>query len=129
VKLLLDTCAVLYSELKPEKLGAKVRKALTAPDNEIYISAVTIGEIACLYGKKIKLKKHWRIWMREALGENKWSVLPIDGDIIEEAYSLPEPFHRDPADRILVATSRLKQISLVTNDTLITSYPHVNIFW
>ncbi len=129
MKLLLDTCAVLFSELEPEKLGSKTKAALVEPGNEIFISAVTVGEIACLYGKKIKLSKHWRTWIREALTENKWSLLTIDGDIMEEAYSLPEPFHKDPADRILVATSRLKNISLVTNDRLITAYPFVNVYW
>lgn len=129
MKLLLDTCAVLYFELEPEKLGDFARAALSAPENEIFVSAVTIGEIACLSRKKIQLKKHWKIWMNEAVEANGWDMAAIDREVIEEAYSLPEPFHRDPADRILVATSRIKRIPLVTNDTLITNYPHVNIFW
>lgn len=129
MKILLDTCAVLYSELAPERLGNKARQALTDTQNEILVSVITIGEIACASQKKIKLKKHWRIWVREVLEENKWNLVPIDGAIVAEAYSLPEPFHRDPMDRILVATSRLERIPLVTNDRLLSQYPHVTILW
>jgi PIN domain nuclease of toxin-antitoxin system len=48
---------------------------------------------------------------------------------MEEAYSLPETFHADPADRIITATARLKKYTLLTADRKILSYPHVNAIW
>jgi len=39
--------------------------------------------------------------------------IPIDLAIVEEAYSLPEPFHNDPADRIIVATARILSCQLL----------------
>ncbi len=48
---------------------------------------------------------------------------------MEEAYSLPESFHADPADRIITATARLKNYTLLTADRKILSYPHVNAIW
>lgn len=47
----------------------------------------------------------------------------------QEAYSLPGNFHRDPADRILVATCRLRGLALLTADRLILDYPHVTALW
>lgn len=129
MNILLDTCAILYTELQPEKLSDKARHILQKSDTQVFVSAISVAEIACGWGKRFKLKKHWRPWLRETLETNGWDIVPIDFDIIEEAYSLPDPFHRDPADRILVATSRLKNISLVTNDHLITEYPFVRVYW
>jgi len=54
---------------------------------------------------------------------------PMDLDIIEEAYSLPETFHSDLADRIIVATARLRKYILLTADRKILNYPHVNAVW
>ena len=42
-----------------------------------------------------------------------------------EAYNLPGKFHKDPADRILVATARLHNFTLLTADDLILRYAHV----
>jgi antitoxin (DNA-binding transcriptional repressor) of toxin-antitoxin stability system len=42
--------------------------------------------------------------------------LPITAEVLAEAYSLPPPIHRDPADRILIATARHERLTLVTSD-------------
>jgi PIN domain nuclease of toxin-antitoxin system len=44
-----------------------------------------------------------------------------------EAYSLPDEFHKDPADRIIVATARVYNCPLVTIDQNIVAYPHVRL--
>jgi PIN domain nuclease of toxin-antitoxin system len=52
--------------------------------------------------------------------------IPVTADVAMEAYALPEPFHEDPADRILVATARLGKLTLLTADARILSYEGVN---
>lgn len=92
----------------------------------VFVSAITSAELACLVQKnKIELPVHWRRWFRAAIESNGWAVLPVDLENIEEAYSLPEDFHTDPADRILVAAARLHKLELVTGDQKILDYPHV----
>ena len=49
----------------------------------------------------------------------------LSSKIAAEAYRLPGEFHRDPADRILVATARLESWTLLTADRRILDYPHV----
>ncbi len=44
-----------------------------------------------------------------------------------ESYRLPDPFHRDPADRVLVATARIEGATLLTADDGILAYPHVQL--
>ncbi|MBN1961464.1 MAG: PIN domain-containing protein [Deltaproteobacteria bacterium] len=67
------------------------------------------------------------MWFRFFIELNGWEVLPIDLEIIEEAYSLPGQFHADPADRIIVATARQKKLIVVTGDKKIIEYPHVDV--
>jgi PIN domain nuclease of toxin-antitoxin system len=85
-----------------------------------------MAELACLVERgRIQLQKHWRSWFEAAVKENGWIEIPITVEIAAEAFALPQPFHRDPADRILVATARLDKMTLVTTDRLILDYPHV----
>ena len=126
MNLLLDTCAVLFIAKSPSKLSAKTRRLVTASENAIFVSVVTAGELACLSDRdRISLPQHWKIWFRDCVEAQGWNVLPLTLEIMEEAYSLPEPIHRDPVDRVLIAAARLEQMTLVTTDRLILGYPHV----
>ena len=60
---------------------------------------------------------------------NGWTVLPIDLDTVEEAYALPDPFHCDPADRLIVAAARRLSAPVVTADVRMLDYPHVRTLW
>ena len=63
------------------------------------------------------------------MSRNGWQVLDITMAVAEEAYSLPDTFHPDPADRILTATARLNQLKLLTTDRKMLDYPHVHAAW
>lgn len=49
-------------------------------------------------------------------------VVPLTGDVAFAAYTLPEPFHRDPADRLIVAHARVAGWPVVTCDRKIIAY-------
>jgi PIN domain nuclease of toxin-antitoxin system len=126
MRYLLDTCAVLWLAGDASNLTSATVANLQSPQNEVFVSAITSAELACLVCKnKIELPTHWRRWFRVAIETNGWAVLPIELENIEEAYSLPGEFHSDPADRILVAAARLNKLTLVTSDQKILDYPHV----
>jgi len=96
------------------------------PQHLVFTSVVTLGELACLSERKrIALPTHWKTWFRGAVDRNGWNLLPLTADIMEEAYSLPGELHRDPVDRVLIATARLDEMTIVTTDRLILEYPHV----
>ncbi len=126
MRYLLDTCALIFVVENSGDLSPKTEANLKAEDAEVFVSAASISELACAQERgKLKLKQHWRTWWREALRRNGWPCLPRTAEIVEEAYSLSEPIHRDPVDRILIATARVEKLTLVTTDGKILSYPHV----
>jgi len=126
MKLLLDTCAILHFSAAPDRLSPQALARITAAGTEVWCSAISIGELACLQQRgRIEIDGHWKTWFRTLLEVNGWNLESITGEIVEEAWSLPEPIHRDPADRILIATSRIRRMPLITTDSLILDYPHV----
>lgn len=130
MNLILDTCAIIWSWAQPQELTEKAKISIENKNNNIIVSAISLAEIACLcISKRIVLNKHWKIWFKEIIKENDWKIVPISPEIIEEAYSLPDIFHKDPADRFIVATTRIYQGSLITSDLKIRNYPHVNTIW
>lgn len=127
LRLLLDTCAILHLAKDPRRLETRTRETLTDPESEVNVSVVSIAELACLCNLgRIELEPHWKTWFRRAVDHNGWNLLEVDQRVAEEAWSLPENFHRDPSDRLLVATARIHQLTLVTTDRRILDYPHVD---
>ena len=126
----LDTCAIVWAIGDPARLPDTVAGILTADDTRVCVSAVSCAEIACAsQGGRIDIDRHWRRWFRHYVELNGWTVLPIDLDTVEEAYALPDPFHRDPADRLIVAAARGLSAPVVTADARILDYPHVKTLW
>ena len=124
---MLDTCAILWIVAEPEKLTSHARELLVLDSSEVYFSPISAAEIACgVERKRIGLDRHWKTWFRYFIGLNGWEVIPIDLDIMEEAYSLPEYPHQDPADRLIVATARQHSLTVVTGDRKLLDYPHVD---
>ena len=124
---LLDTCAILYvAENTADLSAATLRLIDAAAAGEVFVSAVSVAEIACLQERgRITLKQHWRTWWDALMQRTGWTCLPITDQVMAEAYSLPAPVHRDPADRVLIASARLERLTLVTTDGKIRDYPHV----
>ena len=93
----------------------------------IGISAITCWEIAMLVERqRVTLQLDALSWLRRLLNYPDVVLLPITPEIAVRAYSLPDPFHRDPADRLLVATAIEWDCPLLTDDREILDYPHVN---
>lgn len=125
MNVLLDTCAVIYIARSPTRLSAEARRVVTDSGNSMFVSVVSLGELACLSERrKISLPTHWKTWFRGCAEAQGWNVVPLSLEIMEEAYSLPEPIHRDPVDRVLIATARQEQMTVITTDRLILDYPH-----
>jgi PIN domain nuclease of toxin-antitoxin system len=124
--LLLDTHTLLWAVAAPDQLGGKAVSLLADPQVDRSISAATCLEIARLNRySQISLSLPPNAWISGAVAELRLRDLPISSEIAIEAYALPEPFHRDPADRLLVATARLLKHRIMTADERILAYPYV----
>lgn len=126
MNLLLDTHVWVWAIETPERLGAKTRKALLDPAIPTAVCCISTVEIARLIATgDILFHIPLADWVTQSLAGLRADTYPIDHDIAQEAYRLPEPFHRDPADRQLVACARLHRLTLVTADDRILRWKHV----
>jgi PIN domain nuclease of toxin-antitoxin system len=126
-RLLLDTHVLVWAEEGLEEIGESTRQLLLAPKNRLFLSPVSTLELARLQAlHRLTFKNHLATWLEVARKHLQISDAPFTHEIAMESYALPGEFHRDPADRMLVATARLHSLSLVTADARILSYPHVS---
>jgi PIN domain nuclease of toxin-antitoxin system len=119
---LLDTHAWIWWVNGDPRLKARARAAIEALDREKrpYLSAISLWEVAMLaYRKRIAFETPLGQWLRDASAPAIVELLPLTADIAAETATLPDSFHRDPADRIIVATSRMLGLQVATDDRLI----------
>jgi len=123
VSFLLDTHVWIWTQEQPDAIGSKARTLLETTSDELCMCAVSSLEIAHLVsGGLLELKGSLDRWARTALDSVEARSIDIDHRIAIEAYKLPGRFHKDPADRMLVATARINGLTLVTADERILAY-------
>lgn len=114
MKLLLDTHIWLWSLSDPTKLGKRVLHELRSPQNEIWLSPISTWEALTLNWKgRIQLPANLSEWLARATA--RMIEAPLTHEIALAARQLQLP-HQDPADRFLVATAQLLNLTLVTAD-------------
>lgn len=78
---------------------------------------------------RIALSMDIEAWLSVVSQIEAVSFVPVDNEIAVKSIELPGDFHKDPADRIIVATARKLAAPLVTADSKIRDYPHVRTIW
>lgn len=108
-------------------LKQSLREAIDA-EQELAVSAISPWEVAMKASRgSMQLKLPIDRWMDLALTTAGIEVLPITPAIAIESTLLPGLFHKDPADRFIVATARHHQLALATQDDAILAYSHVRL--
>ena len=126
MRILIDTHVWLWSQEAQERFGPEARSTILNEDNSLFISSVSSLEIARLaWGGRLTLAGQLRTWVSETLQALHAEAIPVTHEIALAAYDLPGDFHRDPADRILVATAMVHDLTLMTADDRILAYPHL----
>ena len=124
--LLLDTHVWIWSQEAPDKLGRRTTRLITDLRNALYVSTASTLEIArLLKDGTIALSGSIGSWVTETLEALSCGTIEISHPIAIGAYSLPGDFHKDPVDRLLVATARIHEMTFVTMDERILRYAHV----
>ena len=129
--ILLDTHTWIWSHSQTEYLSEDVREKIqTTPTDQRAIASISIWEFAMMVTRgRINLKIDPKHWLNHALNKSGLAVIELTPEIAIESCSLPGDFHKDPADRIIVATARTHNFTLLTKDRKILEYPHVKSFW
>ena len=128
---LLDTHVWYWLVESPEKIPVKVRKSLQQKGSVPFgVSSISLWEIAKLEeNRRITFNVPLDFWMHEALDPEFIRRVDMDERVAIESTRLPEGFHSDPADQIIVATARVHNLTLITADQKILDYPHVKSLW
>ena len=122
MKLLLDTHVMLWWVNEYEKLSAKAKSMLLNNDNILYLSIVSAWEIAI----KTSLGKlaDFEGGVKKFLDMADYlpiHILPVKPHYIEIVEALPF-IHRDPFDRMIIATASVEGMTILTVDDNIHSY-------
>jgi PIN domain nuclease of toxin-antitoxin system len=116
MKLLLDTHIWLWSTLERLRLSRRVIAALEDPANELWLSPISLWEVLTLCQKgRLLLRPNPRDWITNTLGAVPLREAQVTYQVAQETDQVQLP-HRDPADRFLVATARVFDLTLVTAD-------------
>jgi PIN domain nuclease of toxin-antitoxin system len=128
--ILLDTHIWVWWVNNPDKLNPKTLEYLdNLPPAHIFISIISCWEVAKLVEKKrIQLPVPLSEWFAQAIDHSGVTLIELEKSVIIDACALPGVFHNDPADQLIVATARIKQIPLLTADSKILDYEHVSLF-
>lgn len=131
--IVLDTHTLIWWASGDEgQLSAAAAQAIEAEMNggQIFVSSISAWELAMLVAKgRIALSLDIGDWLSLVGQIEAVSFVPVDNEIAVKSAELPGEFHKDPADRIIVATARKLAAPLVTADDKIRGYPHVHTLW
>ncbi|WP_420441895.1 type II toxin-antitoxin system VapC family toxin [Candidatus Palauibacter sp.] len=116
---LLDTHILIWWLNDVTRLSPEQREVVESAgaDSPLLVSDISLWEVATLYDLgRIQLVVPLREWLNKAVAPPLVRRQGISPAIATELAILPDSFHRDPADRILVATARVFGATLLTHD-------------
>jgi len=132
MKYLLDTHTWIWWNMNPKKLSKKVKMLIhdTKGYDELLLSAISPWEFSKLLEKKrLGISCNPEDWIKAALDMPKLRVIPLYPILAYRSTVLPQPFHDDPADQIIVASAREENATILTKDQKILKYEHVKSLW
>jgi PIN domain nuclease of toxin-antitoxin system len=116
VKLLLDTHIWIWSHVQPERLVPRVAAALEAPENELWLSPISVWEFLLLVERgRVILDEEAGAWLAKAWSRAPMHDAPLNREVARRSRSVRVP-HQDPADRFIAATAEVHELTLVTDD-------------
>ena len=125
MNLLLDTCAAIWitegRSISPDATREISRAA--AEGRPVYLGLYTAWERAMLSAKRrLTSPLTPKAWFDRLASRPEVEVVPLTSDILMESCFLPGEIHGDPADRILIASARALDLTIVTRDRTILAY-------
>ena len=124
-KIVLDAHILIWSILSPENLSSSIKEQIACAQNSesIYISSITLWEVAMLINKKrINVFERTPNFLNSIANIDGLNVIQIDADNPSESVMLPGGFTSDPADCIIIASTRKIAGNLITYDQKIINW-------
>ena len=123
---LIDTHVWLWWEnATPGLISSQAARRIEAAEREsgLWIASISVWEVAMLeIRQRIEVVPDSLTWVRKALSRPDRTLVPLTPEIAVASTRLPDPPTRDPVDRILLATARVENLTLVTADRKLLDY-------
>jgi PIN domain nuclease of toxin-antitoxin system len=116
--LLLDTHALIWALMTPDRLSMAAREAIQDETNRIFVSVVSPWEMAI---KESRGRLRCPDDLEVRLEEMRCRLLPISVQHAAAIGSMPD-HHRDPFDRMLIAQAQIEGLTIVTSDRQLQRY-------
>ena len=121
MRYLLDTHVVLWIAKNAQMLSERARDVLIDINNEHYISVASVWEVAIKQGTtKLELTGGVQEFYK-IINKNGLILLPIKKEHLLQVPNLPN-HHKDPFDRMIIATAMSESMTLITVDENIHKY-------
>jgi PIN domain nuclease of toxin-antitoxin system len=130
--IVVDTHIIVWNALKPEMLSGKAEKAISAANNSdgIIFCEISLWEIAMLMQKeRLSIDIEYTEFIQLILESNKYVFRGITPEIAWLSTGLFSDNNKDPADRIIAATSIIENANLVTADNELRKSKKVATIW
>ena len=128
MRLLLDTHAFVWALAEPSRLSPRARAAVSDSASDVYVSMVSAWELAILHGlERVRLGTPLDTIFTAGLATLRIRLLPIQLQHVAAVAALPR-HHRDPFDRLLIATAVTEKLALVSCDRAFERY-RVPVVW
>ncbi len=131
--LVIDTHVLVWWAGSTGDLSVKARRTIERTlkeQGEVIVSSISVWEIAMLVEKgRLLMSMEVERWLDQVSAIEGVRFHPVDTEVAVKSASLPGEFHKDPADRMIVATARKLAVPLVTADEKILKYEHVQSIW
>jgi PIN domain nuclease of toxin-antitoxin system len=128
--MLLDTCALLWFLRNDAELSESAAVAIEDPTNEVFVSVVSIWEIAIKAGLgKIQVPNDFETGLEQKLTQDGFTLLNVNYRHAAGVFTLPR-VHADPFDRLLISQCRAEKLVAVTNDSHWSAAPYrLRVLW
>jgi PIN domain nuclease of toxin-antitoxin system len=123
--LILDTCAAIWIVANAEMAQEAVDALDQARDDDdwVYVSPITAWEVGLLAAKgRFASPHHPQVWFSKLMAIESFRLAELSPAILIDSCDLPGQPPRDPGDRIILATAREHDLTIVTRDRTILNY-------
>lgn len=122
MRILLDTHIFLWFISGDTRLSTDVRDAIRDPDNEVYLSVISVWEAIVKYQLgKLPLPEHPETYLPKQRDLHQIASLDLNESSVVQLAKLP-PLHRDPFDKMLICQALQNGLTIATVDTAVRAY-------
>lgn len=128
--ILLDTCAIIWDALETSKLTQKAKKAIKNSESELIICDISIWEISMLIKRKrLVFDDTASGFINLLLQSRNFHIQEITPEIAELSVNFGSEINHDPADRLIAATSILRNAPIITADQNLRNATILETIW